>query len=138
MPRIHSLSATTVLLALASAPALSQQRPTPFSPEPAKQDAGLGPQLERPQVAKPPGVPSNPDQRPQSSSPITSTGPAKPVPVESSTPQQFDPTETNQPKKVAPVTDQPVRGLIQGAPDRFYDPATGRYYKKIPPSGKPG
>lgn len=139
MQRILSLAITGVLLALASAPASSQQlqQPTPLSPEPPKQGKGIGPQLNQSPVTLPPAIPSNPNQRPQSSSPIPSAGPAKQVPTELATPQ-FDPTKTSQPEKVPDATDKPVRGLIQMAPDRFYDPATGRYYKRAPPSGKPG
>jgi hypothetical protein len=45
--------------------------------------------------------------------------------------------KAGQPEKLPHATDTPVHGLIRLAPDRVYDPETGRYYKVTPPSEKP-
>ena len=127
-----------VVLAFAMAPASSQQlqQPTPLGTKPVTQDSGIGPQLSDPQATKPPEVPSNLDQRPQSSSPIPSAGPAKQMPTES-TKSQFGPIEPAPPKRVLDATGKPIRDGVQVAPNRVYDPATKRYYPTTPP-GQPG
>jgi hypothetical protein len=124
-----------VVLAFAMAPASSQQlqQPTPLGTQSVPKDNGIGPQLSEPQAAKPPEVPSNLDQRPESSSPIPSTGPAKQAATDT-TSSQFAPAK---PKRVLDARGKPIRDGIQVAPNRVYDPATKRYYPTTPP-GQPG
>jgi len=137
MQRIIPSAMVGVMLALAMAPALSQQlqQPAPPDTKPVTQDNGIGPQLNDPQTTKPPEIPSNLDQRPESSSPIPSTGPAKQMPTES-TKSQFGPTGPAQSKRVLDATGKPIRNGIQVAPNRVYDPATKRYYP-TKPAGQP-
>ena len=138
MQRIIPLAMVGVALAFAMVPVSSQQlqQPAQLGTKPVTQDDGIGPQLSDPQVTKPPEVPSNLDQRPQSSSPIPSTGPAKQMPTET-TQSQFGPTEPGQQKRVLDATGKPITDGIQVAPNRVYDPATKRYYPTTPP-GQPG
>lgn len=138
MQRIMPLAMLAVVLVCAMAPASSQQlqQPTPLGTKPVTQDNGIGPQLNDPETKKPPEVPSNLDQRPESSSPIPSTGPAKQMPTES-TKSRFGPTKPGQQKRVLDATGKPITDGIQVAPNRVYDPATKRYYPTTPP-GQPG
>ena len=69
-----------------------------------------------------PRVATDPGQRPQSSSPIPSEGPAKQLPAEQTAPARKTPAS------VLDSTGKPVSGMIQVAPNRVYDTATGRYH----------
>lgn len=114
------------LTCIVAAPAVSQQLQQPevpaTKPVPAPTQTGVGPQLKEAQPAQVPKVAADPSQRPQSSSPIPSTGPAKQVPAEQAT------RAREKPASVLDSTGKPVDGMIQVAPNRVYDPATGRYH----------
>jgi hypothetical protein len=114
------------LMCIAAAPAISQQLQQPTvpatKPVPAPTQTGVGPQLKQAQPVQVPKVATDPDQRPQSSSPIPSTGPAKQVPAEQTA------AARKTPANVLDSTGKPVNGMIQVAPNRVYDPATGRYH----------
>jgi hypothetical protein len=130
MQRIIPLAIAGVMSMIAMAPAASQQLQQPTSlAAPPTQANGTGPQLNNPQTA-PPAVPSNPNQRPPSSSPIPTAGPAKLLPTESPRPQS-NPISPNQTEKTLDSAEF-VGGLIEIAPGHFYDPATGRYYRRTP------
>jgi hypothetical protein len=105
-------------------PAIAQQLLQPIVPanKPVPTQAGAGPQLKQAQPAQVPKVATDPNQRPQSSSPIPSTGPAKEVPAEQTAPARKSPAS------VLDSAGKPVNGMIQVAPNRVYDPATGRYH----------
>jgi hypothetical protein len=123
MKRIFPGLAT--LMCAASMPAMSQQLQPPIVPayKPVPTQSGVGPQLEPAQSVQVPKVAVDPAQRPQSSSPIPGTGPAKQVPVEQAA--------TRAKQGAANVFDSsgmPVNGMIQVAPNRVYDPATGLYH----------
>jgi hypothetical protein len=90
----------------------------------------MGPQLNNAQ-ANPPAVPATPDQRLQSSSPIPEQGPAKQL-QKTAAPAQPVPVQPTRPNPVLDATGKPVAGTIQVAPNRVYDPATGRYYWTTP------
>jgi hypothetical protein len=137
MKRFIPATVLGALLVGAMAPASSQQlqQPTPLAPEPATQGNGMGPQVNNPQ-ATPPQVPSDPNQRPALSSPIPNAGPATQLPAKPAVPQSAT-TVPTPPKTVPDPATQPTQGLIETAPGHFYDPATGRYYRKAPAS-KPG
>jgi hypothetical protein len=68
-------------------------------------------------------VASDPNQRPQAPAAIPSTGPAREVSTESKAP-----SARKQPSNVLDANGKPVNGMIQIAPNRVYDPATGRYH----------
>jgi hypothetical protein len=110
-----------IALALATAPVAAQhlrQPPPPLPPPPAPT------QDEAPQIGQPdpaPVVPANPAQRPPTTAPIPSQGPARQVPSE---PEKTEPAS----KPVLDSAGRPVRGMVQVAPNRVRDTATGRYY----------
>ena len=130
MQRIIPLAIVGVISVLAMAPAASQQlqQPAPPGTTPTTQANGMGPQLNNPQAMKPPAVPNNPNQRPQSSSPIPSAGPAKLLPTESAKPNPIRSRRANRRRRLD-AAGKPVQGLIEVSPGHFYDPATGRYYR---------
>jgi hypothetical protein len=112
------------LMCLAAGPAAAQQLLQPSVPanKPIPTQTGVGPQLEQAQSMQVPKVATDPDQRPQSSSPIPSTGPAKQVSAEQATPARKNPAS------VLDAAGKPLGGMIQVAPNRVYDPATGLYH----------
>jgi hypothetical protein len=114
------------LMWVAAAPAISQQLQQPTvpatNPAPVPTQTGVGPQLKQAQPAPAPKVATDPNQRPQSSSPIPSAGPAKQLPTEQAMPARKTPAN------VLDSTGKPVNGMIQVAPNRVYDPATGHYH----------
>ena len=114
------------LMCVAAAPAVSQQLQQPTvpttKPVPAPTQTGVGPQLKQVQPTQVPKVATDPNQRPQSSSPIPSAGPAKQVPAEQTAPARKNPAN------VLDSAGKPVNGMIQVAPNRVYDPATGLYH----------
>ncbi len=115
------------LIGLATLPALGQQlqQPTVPAAQPATppSNSGIGPTLKQAQPTSAPKVASDPNQRPQAPAAIPSTGPAHEVPTESKTP-----SARKQPTNVLDANGKPVNGMIQVAPNRVYDPATGRYH----------
>ena len=114
-----------ILVCAATTPAIAQQLLQPSVPanKPATTQAGVGPQLKQAQPAQVPKVATDPNQRPQSSSPIPSTGPAKQVSAE-----QTAPALQKSPASVLDSAGKPVNGMIQIAPNRVYDPVTGSYH----------
>ena len=128
-------AALAFAITFAIAPASSQQLQQPTTLTPAPVVHGVGPQLHNPQDNKPPAIPSTPEQRPQSSSPIADQGPAKQLPKTPAN-SQTDPVQPIRPNRVLDATGKPVSGTIPVAPNRVYDPATGRYYWTTP-SGQP-
>lgn len=114
-----------ILMGIATAPAIAQQLQQPIVPanKPVPTQTGIGPQLEQAQPAQVPKLATDPNQRPQSSSPIPSAGPAKQVPAE-----QTAPAMRKSPDNVLDSAGKPVNGMIQIAPNRVYDPATRLYH----------
>jgi hypothetical protein len=113
-----------VLICIASGSAAAQQllqTPVPTD-KPVPTQTGVGPQLKQAQPMQVPKVATDPDQRPQSSSPIPSAGPAKQVPAEQAKPARKNPASVFDP------AGKPLEGMIQIAPNRVYDPATGLYH----------
>ena len=113
------------LVCAANLPAIAQQLQSLIVPayKPLPTQSGVGPQLEQAQSVQVPKVAVDPGQRPQSSSPIPGTGPAKQVPVEQAAARAK--------QRAANVLDSsgiPVNGMIQVAPNRVYDPTTGSYH----------
>jgi hypothetical protein len=115
------------LLGLVALPALSQQlqQPTVPTTKPVTppSNSGVGPKLNQAQPVQVPKVASDPNQRPQAPAAVPSTGPARGVPTESK-----GPAARKQPANVLDANGKPVNGMIQVAPNRVYDPATGRYH----------
>ena len=115
------------LLGLAALPALSQQllQPTVPAAKPVTppSNSGIGPKLDQAQPVQVPKVASDPNQRPQAPTAIPSTGPAREVPTESKAP-----AARKRPASVLDANGRPLNGMIQIAPNRVYDPATGRYH----------
>ena len=113
------------LMYAASVPAISQQLQQPAVPvdKPVPTQTGVGPQLRQAQPVQAPKLATDPNERPQSSSPIPSAGPAKQVPAE-----QTAPALQKSPASVLDSAGKPVNGMIQIAPNRVYDPTTGRYH----------
>lgn len=113
------------LMCAANLPAASQQLPPPVVPayKPMPTQSGVGPQLEQAQSVQVPKVAVDPGQRPQSSSPIPGAGPAKQVPKE-----QTAARAKRRAENVLDSSGTPVNGMIQIAPNRVYDPATGLYH----------
>lgn len=113
------------LACIATAPAVSQslQRSVAAAREPVPMQAGAGPQLRQAHPTQLPKIAADPGQRPQSANPIPSAGPAKQVPVE-----QPAAAAKQRAASVLDSTGKPVDGLIQVAPNRVFDPATGLYH----------
>lgn len=116
------LAAVTSTLSLAAWSQQLQQPVVPAAP-PAKPpiNSGVGPKLGQPASTQVPAIASDPNQRQASSAAISSTGPAKEVPIGSAPPARQKPTS------VLDANGRPVDGTIQVAPNRVYDPATGKY-----------
>ena len=119
------LPGLAVLMCAASVPAISQQLLQPAVPasKPVPTQTGVGPQLEQAQPMPIPRIATDPSQRPQSSNPIPGAGPAKQVPAGQAAPAAGKP-----PASVLDATGKPVSGMVQIAPNRVYDPATGLYH----------
>lgn len=119
------LGLATLACVAATAPAISQQlqQATVPASKPVPTQTGTGPQLEQAQSVQVPKVATDPSQRPRSSSPIPSTGPAEQLPAE-----QTAPAARKNPASVLDSAGKPVNGMIQIAPNRVYDPATGLYH----------
>lgn len=115
------------LIGVAALPALAQQLQQPAVPaaKPATppSNSGIGPSLKQAQPTPAPKVASDPNQRPQAPAAIPSTGPAREVPTESKAP-----AARKQPANVLDANGKPANGMIQIAPNRVYDPVTGRYH----------
>src|SRR3546814_18376136 len=73
-------------------------------------------------------MPANPGQRPRSTSPVPGEGPAKLLPVQ---PPQVRtvPDPAALPTRVFDAGGRPLSGMLRVAPNRAFDPATGRYYR---------
>lgn len=114
-------------IGIAAVPALAQQlqQPTVPTTKPATppSDGGIGPKLDQAQPTQVPKVASNPNQRPQAPTAIPSTGPARELPTGAAAP-----STRKQPTYLLDANGKPVNGMIQVAPNRVYDPATGRYH----------
>jgi hypothetical protein len=114
-------------LAIATAPLAAQrlQQPTVPATKPVTPptNSGVGPQLQQKQ-ASPPAVLSDPAQRQPAASPIPSTGPAKEVP----TGPDARTLQKGRPASVLDANGKPVNGMQQVAPNRVYDPVSGRYH----------
>lgn len=114
------------LIGIAAGPALAQQlqQPTVPTTKPVTPpgNSGIGPKLDQAQPAQVPKVASDPNQRPQAPNAIPSTGPAREVPTGAAAP-----STRKQPANLLDANGKPVNGMIQIAPNRVYDPATGRY-----------
>ena len=89
----------------------------------APRNSGVGPQLQQVPM-QPQAIASDPSQRPLSASPVRSTGPAQGVPngADARTLQK------GRPASVLDASGKPVNGMIQVAPNRVYDPNSGRYH----------
>lgn len=130
MKRIPLIFAALIgFAALPALPALSQQLQQPVVPA-AKPvtppgNSGIGPQLDQAQATQAPKMASDPSQRPQAPAAIPSNGPAREVPAGSTA---SDTRKQKQPASVLDTNGNPVNGMIQVAPNRVYDPATGRYH----------
>ncbi|MEO8365567.1 MAG: hypothetical protein ABI538_05105 [Pseudoxanthomonas sp.] len=114
-----------ILVGVATVPAIAQQLQQPIAPanKPVPTQRRMGPELQLAQPAQVSKLATDPSQRPQSSSPIPSAGPAKQVPAEQ--------TALVGQKNRASVFDsagKPVNGMIQIAPNRVYDTTTGLYH----------
>lgn len=119
--------ALAALIGFAALPALAQQlqQPTVPTTKPVTppSNSGIGPKLDQAQPVQTPKVASDPGQRPQAPTAVPSKGPAREVPTEST------PAKTRkQPANVLDANGKPVNGMIQIAPNRVYDPVTGRYH----------
>ena len=82
------------------------------------------------QATPAPAVLSDPAQRPVSSAKIQDKGPANALPPASKPVQPLPAAAT--PATVIDAQGRPVRGALQVAPNRIYDPATGRYHWTVP------
>ncbi|MET0655257.1 MAG: hypothetical protein ABWY94_06775 [Pseudoxanthomonas sp.] len=115
------------LVGVAALPALSQQLLQPAVPttKPVAPpgNSGVGPQLDQPQPVQSPSRVRDPELRPSTANAIPSTGPAQEVPTGPASPSQ----KLKKPASVLDANGKPVDGLIQVAPNRVYDPATGKY-----------
>ena len=114
-------------LAIATMPVAAQQlqQPTVPATKPVTPPAnsGVGPQLQQ-KPATAPTVLNDPSQRQPASSPIPSAGPAKDAP---SGPDART-LQKGRPASVLDANGRPVNGMLQVAPNRVYDPVSGRYH----------
>ena len=124
MNRVSLVFAAVLGLVAVPASAQQLQQPTVPTTKPVAppHNSGVGPRLEQPQSMPLPRIANDPNQRPQAPASVPSTGPAQGVPTGPATP-----APGAKPVKVLDATGKPVDGLIQVAPNRVYDPATGKY-----------
>lgn len=125
-----------VMIGLASTPALSlfaqqlQQRtlapPVP-GPDIQSPNAVIGPSLIQPPAT--PVMPSDLGRRPAGSAPIRATGPALEPLLQVPTPQA-GPLKAVSSRLLDPAG-RPIPGVIRVAPNRVYDPGSGRYYRTV-------
>ena len=123
LPMAPLLALLACTLALAAGSAWSQQvrQPEPWGVQTAPRP--VQPQVNRPQV-----IPANPGQRPRPTKPVPSEGPAKLLPGQP--PQaRTVPDPAPQPTRVFDASGRPLVGMLRVAPNRAFDPATGRYYQ---------
>lgn len=129
-PRIAPLAAALVL-ASAAAPAIAQQLRAPEPPviraTPRERPAPA--RIDAPRTTQPPVVASDPRQRPQDSAPIPETGPATKLPTQA---PRRDPDPAASERPLRDASGRPVGGMVRVAPNRVYDPASGRYYWTTP------
>lgn len=125
MKRTSFLLAASLVIATAPLAAQQLQQPTVPTTKPVTPPAnsGVGPQLKQKEAAQP-AVLSDPSQRQPATSPIPSTGPAKEV----SSGSDARTLQKGRPASVLDASGKPVNGMIQVAPNRVYDPASGRYH----------
>ena len=125
MKRTSLLVAASLAIAMAPLAAQQLQQPTVPTTKPVTPPAnsGVGPQLQQKQ-ASPPAVLSDPAQRQPTNSPIPSTGPAKDAP----TGPDARTLQKGRPASVLDASGRPINGMIQVAPNRVYDPVSGRYH----------
>ncbi len=115
---------------------LGPSPPATLSPPPGS--GSRGPQLIQPPAPRPTQIPNAPDQRPPLQT-IPSTGPSTPALVQPAAPPPLGPVDPHGASRVLDATGKPVHGTVRVAPDRVYDPATGRYYWTRPvPEPLPG
>lgn len=139
MPRILP-TLCAGLLGLVALPAMSQQ--VPAARTPVVVPPPIGSQDDRSRQT----VPDSPMQRPRSSSPIPSEGPAKLLAPPPPTLQQprAETDTVPMPTRVFDASGRPLSGMLRVAPNRAFDPATGRYYRTTsagkllepPPAGR--
>jgi hypothetical protein len=115
---------------------LAQPPPATLSPPPGS--GSRGPQLIQPPAPQSNEIPSAPAQRPLLQQ-IPSTGPSSQPLVQPAAPPPLGQVNPLGASKVLDATGKPVHGTVRVAPDRVYDPATGRYYWTRPaPEPVPG
>lgn len=129
MQRASRFAIVSILLT-AAAPSFAQHGLKPAAPpvRESVQPLGIGPQLEQVPAAQ--TVAADIEQRAPSAEPIKSTGPAK-----EAKPGFKPPVAARPAKKPVAVIDalgRPVSGAVQVAPNRIYDPGSGRYYRTVP------
>src|SRR5690606_24987557 len=81
-----------------------------------------------PQPVQRQAIPADPGQRPRSTSPVPSEGPAKLLPVQPPHVRTV-PDPAPQPTPQFDASGRPLVRLLRVAPNRAFDPATGRYYR---------
>ncbi len=125
MKRTSFLLAASLAIATLPLAAQQLQQPTVPTTKPVTPptSSGVGPQLQQKQAPQP-AVLSDPAQRQPAASPISSTGPAKDVP----TGPDARTLQKGRPASVLDASGKPVNGMIQVAPNRVYDPVSGRYH----------
>jgi hypothetical protein len=118
-----------VMLGLAVLPAASQQlqqpRPRPVATPPDALPAS-------PSDRRPAPLPSDPGQRPPSASPVPSEGPAKLLPPTPPATPRVEPEDSASPTGVFDASGRPLNRLRRVAPNRAFDPRTGRFYETTP------
>ena len=124
MKRVPLLFVALIGFATVTASAQQLQQPTVPTTKPVTPptNSGVGPKLDQAQPVQVPKVASNPNQRPQAPTAIPSTGPAREVPTGTAAPS------ARKPANLLDANGKAVNGMIQVAPNRVYDPATGRYH----------
>ena len=122
-----------VLVALTSALSAQQLLQPPAQPAvrlPAETTLGTDGGSQLRQATPAPRVASDPAQRPASAAPIQDEGPANALPSVNKPAQPLPAVPT--PVTVIDAQGKPLHGALQVAPNRIYDPASGRYHWTAP------
>lgn len=127
--RVFSGLMLVVLTPALSAQQLLQPPAQPAARLPAETTQGSGGSQLR-QVTPAPAVPSDPAQRSASAALIQDKGPANAMPSANKPAQPLPAVPT--PVTVIDAQGKPLHGALQVAPNRIYDPASGRYHWTAP------
>ena len=119
-----------MLVPVVSAQQLAQPPAAPTLTLPSETTLGTSNGSQLRQAVAAPSVLSDPAQRAGSTARVAEKGPSNAPPMPKEPPQPLP--AAPRPVLVVDAQGRPVRGALQVAPNRIYDPGTGRYHQTTP------